>query len=291
MIARNRSWLSLRILIVLLMFIAAFAANGAEAHRMDRELIRIYKIAGVNPFDFVAANNLAVKYATEGRYTIAEKLLLRADRLAPGRSDIVDNLQMVRRLISQVKNLPPQAFEQFSKTFDKRHIPSVPNTWSVKESTTKYNDQAIYEFDQDGSTSGNPFLPDTLIQLADLKLRKGEYRAAMKYLLRAQNLDPFRSEIDAMISRIKALAPENFMQTPTYTKQTPPLKSKISVAGSDNETRLPKSAAVKQKTVIEAPARAERPSSIPSPVEFLDDMKRGNMDTTQEIPDQWVLEN
>lgn len=286
MIACVPSSLRLRFLIVLLLYFAAFAVSGAEANRMDRELIRIYKIAGVNPFDFVAANNLAVKYATEGRYSIAEKLLLRADRLAPGRSDIVDNLQMVRRLISQVESLPPQAFEQFSKTFDKRHIPSVPNTWSVKESTTKYNDQGVYEFNQNENASGNPFLPDTLIKLADLKLRKGEYRAAMKYLLRAKNLDPFRSEVDSMISRIKALAPENFMQTPDYIKQSLPLQSNINTSTSADETRAskPEVGIVKEVYEVSAvPVLPDSSSQIESPVEVLD--------ITQEIPDQWVLEN
>lgn len=280
-----------RILLLVLLWYAAFAVHSAPSNRMDSELIRIYKIAGVNPFDFVAANNLAVKYATEGRYSIAEKLLLRADRLAPGRSDIVDNLQMVRRLISQVKNLPPRALEQFSKTFEKQHIPSVPNTWSVTESTTKYNDQGVYELNQNGDASGNPFMPDTLIQLADLKLRKGEYRAAMKYLLRAKNLDPFRSEVDAMILRIKALAPENFMQTPAYRATIREKRGEIEVAVTNRKTLLPKFSAVIEKADVATSSKpVESDSESSSPIELSHESELTSLNSTEEIPDQWVLE-
>jgi tetratricopeptide (TPR) repeat protein len=55
----------------------------------------------LNPFDAVALNNLAVNYATQGDYQNAIALLERAQRIAPNRADIVNNLANLRAWMTQ----------------------------------------------------------------------------------------------------------------------------------------------------------------------------------------------
>jgi len=55
----------------------------------------------VNPFDPVALNNLAVNYAAQGDYQNALSLLERALRIAPNRSDIMNNHANLRAWMSQ----------------------------------------------------------------------------------------------------------------------------------------------------------------------------------------------
>ena len=55
----------------------------------------------LNPFDAVALNNLAVNYATQGDYQNAIALLERAQRIAPNRADIVNNLANLRAWMAQ----------------------------------------------------------------------------------------------------------------------------------------------------------------------------------------------
>lgn len=55
----------------------------------------------VNPFDPVALNNLAVNYAAQGDYQNALSLLERAMRIAPNRSDIVNNHANLRAWMLQ----------------------------------------------------------------------------------------------------------------------------------------------------------------------------------------------
>lgn len=54
-----------------------------------------------NPFDPVALNNLAVNYAASGDYQNAVALLERAQRIAPNRIDIVNNLANLKAWMMQ----------------------------------------------------------------------------------------------------------------------------------------------------------------------------------------------
>jgi tetratricopeptide (TPR) repeat protein len=55
----------------------------------------------LNPFDPVALNNLAVNYAATGDYQNAVALLERAQRIAPNRVDIVNNLANLKAWMAQ----------------------------------------------------------------------------------------------------------------------------------------------------------------------------------------------
>lgn len=55
----------------------------------------------LNPFDAVALNNLAVNYAAQGDYQNAISLLERAQRIAPSRADIANNLANLKAWLTQ----------------------------------------------------------------------------------------------------------------------------------------------------------------------------------------------
>ena len=70
----------------------AYLAEGdhAAAAKSYAEVVRL------NPFDPVAQNNLAVARAAAGDYQTALELLNRAVKLAPGRTDIRENLNSLQ---------------------------------------------------------------------------------------------------------------------------------------------------------------------------------------------------
>ena len=69
--------------------------DSARASTALNEAVRL------NPFDPVALNNLAVNYAATGDYQNAVALLERAQRIAPNRSDIVNNLANLKAWMAQ----------------------------------------------------------------------------------------------------------------------------------------------------------------------------------------------
>ena len=182
---------------------------------LDPELLQLYESTGINPFDYAAANNLAVKLATEGDYELAEKILQRAVRLEPGRKDIHENLEMVRTWIRQIKNLPVADVDRYQKSFRKRDVPALPNSWNQSDSIAEPQDSISNRqnilTDEPANLDRNPFAPETLMTRAEVSMRKGDYRDAVSYLERAKQLDPFRTDIDFRINQIRALAPEVFI--------------------------------------------------------------------------------
>lgn len=69
--------------------------DSARAAATLNEAVRL------NPFDPVALNNLAVNYAATGDYQNAIALLERAQRIAPNRVDIVNNLTNLKAWMAQ----------------------------------------------------------------------------------------------------------------------------------------------------------------------------------------------
>jgi tetratricopeptide (TPR) repeat protein len=88
----------------------------------------------LNPFDPVALNNLAVNYAATGDYLNAVALLERAQRLAPNRVDIINNLANLKAWMVQDSQFAagtrgvPQALN-FPRAEDTP--PEVPPLWNA----------------------------------------------------------------------------------------------------------------------------------------------------------------
>ena len=80
----------------------AYLAEGdsAAAVQSYSELVR------QNPFDPVALNNMAVAKAAAGDYQSALEMLQRAQRLAPQRLDIRDNLNQLQSWLQQNHTIP-----------------------------------------------------------------------------------------------------------------------------------------------------------------------------------------
>jgi tetratricopeptide (TPR) repeat protein len=93
----------------------------------------------LNPFDPVALNNLAVNYAATGDYQNAVALLERAQRLAPNRPDIVNNLANLKAWMAQdsqfatgARTATPQALN-FPRAEDTP--PELPPLWAGPQPT------------------------------------------------------------------------------------------------------------------------------------------------------------
>ena len=83
----------MRTLLATLMLGATLVAPPVLAEGLATDLSGMpLDAAGSNPFDAVTLNNMAVKRADKGDYSVAIMLLERASRLAPDRKDISDNL-------------------------------------------------------------------------------------------------------------------------------------------------------------------------------------------------------
>lgn len=107
----------------------AYLAEGdsAAAVQSYSELVR------QNPFDPVALNNMAVAKAAAGDYQSALEMLQRAQRLAPQRLDIRDNLNQLQSWLQQnhtiavTSKLPASRFVGSSAA---TILPEPPPLWS-----------------------------------------------------------------------------------------------------------------------------------------------------------------
>jgi tetratricopeptide (TPR) repeat protein len=79
----------------------AMARSAYARGDVSRAATALNESVRVNPFDAVALNNLAVNYAAQGDYQNALSLLERALRIAPNRSDIMNNHANLRAWITQ----------------------------------------------------------------------------------------------------------------------------------------------------------------------------------------------
>ena len=106
--------------------------DSARASTALNEAVRL------NPFDPVALNNLAVNYAATGDYQNAVALLERAQRIAPNRSDIVNNLANLKAWMAQDSQFVtgsrgvPQALN-FPRAEDTP--PELPPLWAGPNAT------------------------------------------------------------------------------------------------------------------------------------------------------------
>lgn len=108
--------------------------DSAQVNAALSEAVRL------NPFDPVALNNLAVNYAATGDYQNAVSLLERAQRLAPNRADIVNNLANLKAWMAQdsqfalgTRSATPQALN-FPRAEDVP--PELPPLWAGPQTYT-----------------------------------------------------------------------------------------------------------------------------------------------------------
>jgi len=102
---------SLRLLLVLMFSVASCTSFSADLQSEGRVQLsqgdnleasnKFAEAAKINPFDPSALNNQAVAVAAQGDYEKALNLLERAVRLGPGRTDIIANLQELRRWVGR----------------------------------------------------------------------------------------------------------------------------------------------------------------------------------------------
>lgn len=122
------------------------AARSAYAKgESTRAASALNEAVRLNPFDPVALNNLAVNYAATGDYQNAVALLERAQRIAPNRVDIVNNLANLKAWMAQDSQFAtgnrgvPQALN-FPRAED--IPPELPPLWAGSGSATPYPQSA-----------------------------------------------------------------------------------------------------------------------------------------------------
>lgn len=197
------------------------AIGSPGGGQLDAELGALYESTGLNPFDAVGANNLAMKLVARGDYEKARKLLQRAGRLEPNRLEIARNAEQVQQLIDQRAELPERSRAHFRDSFARTEVPFVTAAWVVKGpgeigAPERERDEATLAAarEEDGSDAAatladNPFDTRWLRERAAIKVRRGDHRAALADLHRALELDPYLSGVAQEIERLKALLPEN----------------------------------------------------------------------------------
>jgi tetratricopeptide (TPR) repeat protein len=191
----------------------------AQTGQMDRELEQLYAGTNINPFDAAASNNLALKLFRQGQYERALKLLRRAQRLAPDRIHIEQNAEYLQLLMSQVRNLDMETISSLNRTYELEEIPFVPEPWgqwgsriSSADGTPQLKSQEI------GGASSNPFDVDSLLVIADLKIKRGDLRGALTDLLRAKKISPWISGLDDRITRLQSLLPAGIVPQESSTE-------------------------------------------------------------------------
>ena len=88
-----------------LLLVLALPGAWAQSAPAEAALQRLEGRAGINPYDAVALNNLAVLRANEGDWIEALDLLERAHRFSPGHPAITRNLRDLRAWLD--RRLPP----------------------------------------------------------------------------------------------------------------------------------------------------------------------------------------
>lgn len=97
----------------------------------EQATARLSKATTVNPFDPVALNNLAVLQASQGDYQGALSTLERANRLAPGRRDIMNNLLNLQTWLAQDSQFPLTSRTQNPLLLPRAEDmpPEIPGLW------------------------------------------------------------------------------------------------------------------------------------------------------------------
>lgn len=97
----------------------------------EQAAARMNEATSVNPFDPVALNNLAVLQASQGDYQGALSTLERANRLAPGRRDIMNNLLNLQTWLAQDSQFPLTSRTQNPLILPRAEDmpPEIPGLW------------------------------------------------------------------------------------------------------------------------------------------------------------------
>lgn len=97
----------------------------------EQAAARLSEATTVNPFDPVALNNLAVLQASQGDYQGALSTLERANRLAPGRRDIMNNLLNLQTWLTQDSQFPLTSRTQNPLMLPRAEDtpPDIPGLW------------------------------------------------------------------------------------------------------------------------------------------------------------------
>lgn len=97
----------------------------------EQATARLSEATTVNPFDPVALNNLAVLQASQGDYQGALSTLERANRLAPGRRDIMNNLLNLQTWLAQDSQFPLTSRTQNPLLLPRAEDmpPEIPGLW------------------------------------------------------------------------------------------------------------------------------------------------------------------
>jgi len=201
-------------------------AQSSTTRAADPELRQLYRDAGINPFDAISANNLAMRLIGRGEYEKAEKLLARARRLQPDLPEIQRNVDRVRELIEQRAQLRGRSREVFRESFTPLDVPYVMNAWRA-DSGPASGELPTTETDLSDTQGAvpdadNPFDPSWLLQSAALKSRRGDHRAALVDLQRARALNPELTGVDEEIRRLEAVLPERVAAPESTIKASVP---------------------------------------------------------------------
>jgi tetratricopeptide (TPR) repeat protein len=102
----------------------AYIAEGdsAAAIKSYGELVR------QNPFDPVALNNMAIAKASAGDYQAALELLNRANRLAPQRVDIRENLKQLQTWLQKNHSVSLNTETKFARNTNNVRNPGNPGS-------------------------------------------------------------------------------------------------------------------------------------------------------------------
>lgn len=90
----------------------------------------------LNPFDPVALNNLAVAKAAAGDYQAARDLLVRAEKLAPNRADIRENLASLQSWMESYGGVPGALLQRPALNLPRTAavLPEPPALWPALRS-------------------------------------------------------------------------------------------------------------------------------------------------------------
>lgn len=187
-----------------LFFICSTTQLRANDGLLDPKLINLYRGSNVNPFDVPATNNYAMKLVRQGQYDRALKLLRRAQSLAPERSDIARNAAQLALLMAQLDDLDLSSTLSYSQSFGKNDVPFIPEPWVLGANAEKIVTRTLNVEASRELLNTNPFDSESLLVTADIKLKRGDMRAALIDLKRARQLNPWMSELDGQIALLES---------------------------------------------------------------------------------------
>lgn len=112
---------------------APFDVWSSSGGATSASVIDSAQVQGVNPFDPIALNNMAVAEAANGRYQQALSLLQRAVKLAPARADIAANLANIRQWLAQAEGQAALGLEpqRLQLPYQESAAVPVPPLWST----------------------------------------------------------------------------------------------------------------------------------------------------------------